>query len=507
MGFIYYEDEIEIVSSTLPCRLDIGEAAMKLNTPDGLSSLTTTLIIKRLDGPNIGHVEDSHIVGIFSKDGMFRLDIGEASMKQNTPMSHVSWATVLKLSPATPGAGNRIVMYGDQVGVFSTIQPYRLDLGPAACIPASKDHESWATGLYIRKPGGIENWGRQNFKTNELMAMDAVLNTFMTRYSVPGISVAVAKNGKGVYARAIGLANTTTREIITVDHRLRLASISKPMTSTGIMKLIELKRLKLEDKIFGIDAILGTTYGQNKTYTPLSHPDTTDITVQHLLEHTSGGWGNDNNDPMFKDKSWNHVELINGTNYKYSNFGYCLLGRVIEKVTGSSYESWMKAIILAGLSSMEVGGNHAQDDRKYNEVVYYPYDMADPDAPYNMNVTRMDSHGGWISTAIDTVRFGLSVDGIYPLSEASRAIMLRPSTNNVSYAKGWKVNNVPNCWHDGNLPGSTTVFVHTGSGFTWCALCNTHKFNSMEDSMLDDMDKMMWNVIEAVGEWPDHDIF
>ena len=97
-----------------------------------------------------------------------------------------------------------------------------------------------------------------------------------------------------------------------------------------------------------------------------------------------------------------------GAHYAYSNFGYCLLGRVLEKVTGQSYEQAVKDLILdpADTKSMTIGGNTKQD-RLPNEVLYYGQDE---DAYHKiMDVKRMDAHGGWVATPIDLVRFALHI--------------------------------------------------------------------------------------------------
>jgi len=75
MGFIYYGEEIRIVSSTKPIRLDIGTAAMKKVTPGSHSSWATKLIIKRLDGPNEGKVEDTHEVKTTQPGWTLALDL------------------------------------------------------------------------------------------------------------------------------------------------------------------------------------------------------------------------------------------------------------------------------------------------------------------------------------------------------------------------------------------------------------------------------------------------
>jgi CubicO group peptidase (beta-lactamase class C family) len=97
------------------------------------------------------------------------------------------------------------------------------------------------------------------------------------------------------------------------------------------------------------------------------------------------------------------------TEYLHSNFGYCVLGRVIEKLTGRTYEAAVRERVLrpCGISSMRISGNTLAE-RAGREVVYYDQDGEDP---YRMNVRRMDSHGGWLATPTDLVRFLVRVDG------------------------------------------------------------------------------------------------
>jgi CubicO group peptidase (beta-lactamase class C family) len=134
--------------------------------------------------------------------------------------------------------------------------------------------------------------------------------------------------------------------------------VSKPITSVTVMDLVEAGRLSLEDRVFGRGAILGTQYGRQPYGRWVE-----DIALKHLLTHTGGGWQNDGNDPMFRNPQMNHAELIDwtlnnqllvhepGTAYAYSNFGYCVLGRVIEHVTRRPYAEHVRERILRRCSS------------------------------------------------------------------------------------------------------------------------------------------------------------
>jgi CubicO group peptidase (beta-lactamase class C family) len=129
------------------------------------------------------------------------------------------------------------------------------------------------------------------------------------------------------------------------------------------------------------------------------------ITVDHLLTHTAGGCGSPTDDPMFLNDQMDHAELINwtlnqipltnapGTTYAYSNFGYCLLGRVAEKISGKRYEEYIGDGVLTpcDVMDMRIAGNTLAE-RAAKEVKYYC--QIPRQDPYRLNVTRMDSHAG-----------------------------------------------------------------------------------------------------------------
>src|SRR5437588_3537940 len=189
---------------------------------------------------------------------------------------------------------------------------------------------------------------------SERQAMASVAEDFRKKFAVPGLSMAIAQNGRLAYEQAFGVTGRDSREELTPSHLFRIASVSKPITSAAIFSLIEKGRLRSEDRVFGTDGILGAEYGKQ----PYG-PGVEQITVDHLLTHTSGGWDNGPDDPMFSNLGMNHAQLISwtlnnqplknppGKVYAYSNFGYCLLGRVIEKITGQLYSDHVQSTILS----------------------------------------------------------------------------------------------------------------------------------------------------------------
>lgn len=341
---------------------------------------------------------------------------------------------------------------------------------------------------------------------SERAAMADAATNFMRSYDVPGLGVAIVRQGALVYDEAFGLADKEARERLTTTHRFRIASVSKPITSVAIFSLIEQRALTLGDRVFGRGGILGSDFG------PLPAGSQIDqITVEHFLTHTSGGWTNDGNDPMFRQPQLDHHALITwtlknqpltnkpGTTYAYSNFGYCVLGRVIEKLTQRSYESFVRETILAraGVKDMEIAGNSLAERRPL-EVRYYGQANENP---YNMNVRRMDAHGGWLARPASLAMFTSHVDGFSRSSillPATIQTMTAASAANAGYAKGWQVNRLNNWWHNGSLPGTITIMVRTHSQFCWAALINTRRSNSPIGL---DLDKLVWTMARKVSGW------
>src|SRR5882724_12154653 len=130
---------------------------------------------------------------------------------------------------------------------------------------------------------------------SEHQAMQVVAENFMGRFDVPGLSVALARDGVLVYDETFGVASRESNEPFSTSSLFRIASVSKPITSVGIFTLVEKGKIGLQDRVFGPGAILGTEYG-NRPYKPY----VTEICVDHLLTHTAGGWPNDARDPMFQ---------------------------------------------------------------------------------------------------------------------------------------------------------------------------------------------------------------
>jgi D-alanyl-D-alanine carboxypeptidase len=350
--------------------------------------------------------------------------------------------------------------------------------------------------------------------TTGIGAIDQNVATFMKQYNIPGLSIAITLDEKLVYVKSYGLADVEDNQPATTQNLYRVSALSKQITSAAIMKLMDQGKINMSDKVFGPGAILGNTYG-TKPY----GPGITEITVSELLHHTSGGWAINNNDPMLNQPALSAQQLITwaldneplvdspGTAYNYSHFGYCVLGRVIEKITGLPYMAAVQSLVLqpSGILDMAIAGNTLAQ-RAPNEVKYYNYNG--DNEPYTFNINRMDATNGWLASASDLARFLVHVDGLSSetiLSPNAITVMSTGSAANPAYGCGWELNTY-NWFHHGNLPGTgTSQAVTTQSGnFNYVILANS---SNPDPNFSNNMDNIFWNALSTIPSWPNYDLF
>lgn len=352
-----------------------------------------------------------------------------------------------------------------------------------------------------------------------LVAFDRFMLDFLKRNQIPGGALAIARDGKIVFSRGYGYADKDAQQPVEPESLFRIASVSKPITAAAILKLVEQKKLRLRDRV--VDYLDGEPF--------LAEGAKVDerwnkVTIRHCLTH-SGGWDREQSyDPMFQSirmaKEMN-VDLPIGTagiirymrgqpldfdpgkRYAYSNFGYCLLGRVIEKVTGKPYEKYVQEEVLAplGIKTARIGGS-LEDQRAEGEVRYYTVkndkgiavvggDAGKTKVPVSYGVWHheaLDSHGGWIASAADLARFGAACAGdgeAQLLNQRSRRRMIKPHVTvrepkagdrGAFYGFGWAVFPEPegqtHFQHGGALPCTAAILMHRPDGTTIAALFN-----------------------------------
>jgi CubicO group peptidase (beta-lactamase class C family) len=360
-------------------------------------------------------------------------------------------------------------------------------------------------------------WRVTGPETNEpddpLLAFDQAMRRYMETRNVPAGALAIVKDGRLVLARGYTWDVPEATDI-NPQRRFRLASVSKSLTAVGIMQLVESGQISLNQKIVDIP-------GMETILLPPLWIDQRiqDVTVRHLLHHL-GGWDRDiSGDSMLADFQVcqnasgtlpttpqaiiNYMRLQPfdhdpGTVYAYSNFGYTLLGRIIEVVSGQSYAAYMQDHVFtpAGMQYTQLAQNTDvyldwrevryyqpmnqmassrlgfNDDHPYREICNWQHANQVPDAYGGLNLAPMDAHGGWSSTAVDLARFLAALEDETLISPYSRALMWqRPAerTRRV-YAQ------LGDTWRDiswqarGNGPiilmGATTENLAVGKGLT-----------------------------------------
>lgn len=379
-----------------------------------------------------------------------------------------------------------------------------------------------------------------------------VLAEFFARHEIPGAAVAITNHGRLAYAAGFGFADPQRQDRVAPTSLFRIASVSKPITAAAIIQLAERNRLALDDRVFDrlkVEPYLtgGAAFDERQRR----------ITIRQLLQHR-GGWDRDRSiDPMFQ--SVRFAELLQlpppaepehiirvmlgrkldfdpGERYAYSNFGYCLLGRVVEAVTGIGYEQYVRDQILAplGIRAMRLGKTRREDRCGSNEVQYhdpgkgpsvFARDLGQSvPRPYGaFYLEAMDAHGGWLASAVDLARFAVAFDDPDRCPILGRAsieqMYARPlgssgddgDSASVYYSLGWQnrvldEGNRINHWHNGSLPGTLTILIRRHDGRNLVALLNT-RFSPRTNELMQELDHVLHQAANAVEQWPEIDLF
>jgi CubicO group peptidase (beta-lactamase class C family) len=387
-----------------------------------------------------------------------------------------------------------------------------------------------------------------------MVSYDQIIPDLMRKYSIPGGAVAVLRDGKLIYARGFGYADVENKTLVQPDALFRIASVSKPITAVAIMKLVEEGKLNLDDRIAPLIADLKPAPGATVD------PRWEQITIRHLLNHT-GGWDRDKPnggfDPMFQSAiaaaavgapapasaetiirymKGKPLDFNPGEKFAYSNFGYAILGRVIERLSGMKYEEYVRARVLQPVGANRTRlGRTRMSDALADEVKYYlpgepGLGLTGPLVPSVFSgeglvpvnyggyyLEALDSHGGWVSSTIDLLRFLAGVDGRANRPDIISSELVAQMTSKGGaacadgtcyYGAGWFVRPIQggdaNWWHGGDLPGTTALVVRSYNNFSWAALFNANTPTAKFDG---DLDAALWDALAHVTSFPTQDLF
>ncbi len=341
--------------------------------------------------------------------------------------------------------------------------------------------------------GALPAFARADSADDGRAPIEELVGAFMEAQHVPALSLAFARPNALLLRQAWGVISWGG-DAATPDHLFRIASVSKPITAVAIFALIERDFLKLDDRVFGAGGLLEGEFGADL-------PDNLSaITVRHLLMHTSGGWRNDGRGPTLMHPEMPQREWIEwvlrrrplqvepGTTTIYSNFGYCVLGWIIRKLTAQSYADYVRETVFkpCKISAMRL----ATREQSAGEARYYDQSGNDP---YERNMERLEGCGCWLATPTDLVRFMTRFPEI--LKPETVATMTTAGEINPNIACGWSVNERGTIWHSGGIAGTNAFVVRLKNGLSWAALINTSGKESLKA-----LNELMWKISGALDK-------
>lgn len=351
---------------------------------------------------------------------------------------------------------------------------------------------------------------------------DAQVYSVMKKYNIPGIGVATTKGEKPAYEAGYGYSSLEqspwTRTTPTT--LFRLASVSKFQCALCIMSLYEEGKLSPSDYVFAPAGANGSGSPEGILYSmyPGTHAAGVDqITVHQLLTHTSG-WnynltgGTDpifaGSDSRFAGKSLKaRVEYMmnvspGSKSYSYYNLGYCVLGQIVEKLTGGSYEDYLRKVeAKAGVTDVWIAKSD-KSGRRANECVYYAQYGG---TAYGNDMTVVAACGAVINSPVGLMKLVCAIDygTVVPdILQKETLDMIytdyttsNPPTTKNGYGYGWRILHYTlNNWatfHGGNINGTATIIVRGKNGVNGVLLCNSRNSN-------DDFDTALYLALDAI---------
>jgi CubicO group peptidase (beta-lactamase class C family) len=305
--------------------------------------------------------------------------------------------------------------------------------------------------------------------------LDAVLQEIVTRWSIPGLAVGIVEDDVVVYAKGFGVQSLETQTPVTLDSIFCIASVSKCFAATAVVQLAERGKINLDAPLV-----------QYLPYFQMDDERYRQITIRQMLSHTSGMPDIDESeyDEMVAHPEWddgaaerfvrglsNRKLIANpGERFSYSNIAYNVMGDMITKVSGKSFETYMveQILIPSGMPNSTFLLTDVPPDYlavphlrtpEMNVNPIYPYHRADAPASF-LHATILDMCH-WGITCLNRGNYlGQSI-----LSPASYDIMWTPVAE-WGYPRPGIYEDMGLGWTLGHFKDAKTV-SHGGMGFGW----------------------------------------
>lgn len=245
--------------------------------------------------------------------------------------------------------------------------------------------------------------------------LDALVTEHMDKAEASAATLAVSRAGQVLHQRGFGTIGPHSEQPTPPDAPFRIGSVSKPLTASAVRKLIADGRLHAQSRAFELLDLRPARLDDTEP-----DPRLEQITITHLLEHKAG-WDRDATfDPVFRlDRICEAMSLRRpptptdvvrymmarpldhepGAKEAYSNVGYVVLGRVVERAGRMPYERYVTRHILRPIGCDAIIPGRSGERGRYPKEVCYP-----PEA-YDVQLEAMDAAAGWVASAPDLCRF------------------------------------------------------------------------------------------------------
>ena len=292
--------------------------------------------------------------------------------------------------------------------------------------------------------------------------LDDYIKAEMEKQHIPGLSIAVVRDGKVIRAQGYGVANVELAVPATPETVFRIGSVSKQFIASGIMLLVQEGKVSLDDKV-----------GKHLEGTPESWKE---ITIRHLLSHTSGlarespafnPLKNQSNAEIVKASYGLPLLFATGSKWEYSNLGYFILAEIISKASGQPWGQYIAERVFQPLSMT------ATRTISLKEVVpnrASGYDWSKPKVENADILIALRPSGAFDSTVLDLAKWDAALYSDQILKQAMREQMWKPIAETTrknpdgrytSYGFGWfidQVNGHTVVFHGGSQPGFRAEF-------------------------------------------------
>lgn len=330
-----------------------------------------------------------------------------------------------------------------------------------------------------RRPAGVspgDGSARSISKTPSAHEVDDYVEREMKKRRIPGLSLAVLRGGQPLVRQAYGLASVELGVPATVDTVYQLASTTKIFTGTAVMLLVEESKLSLDDRVTKL--------------LPGLPPAWRDITVRHCLTHTSGLPDvvlSDDTDEVIADtldgalKKLAAMPLASkpGEKWEYNQTGYVLLGMIIEKISGLTFEEFLADRFFRPLGMNATGFGDSTEIVPHRSSLYSLYVLRDKklvDSPDKVHAAQFlypayTYTGAGLNTTIgDMAKWDAALsagkvlkpatlDAMWTATKLNDGTTFRLEGSTLGYGGGWLVDDTPGHKSVGHTGGAATAYI------------------------------------------------